>query len=151
MRRRQVIGEGNALNVNYYALMLYLPSVPSQACQVNPTIRAKGIEYDSDIYERACALVQGSGLDDSRVQILHDNVLNIDFSEATCIFVYLVPEGMALLKQSFMDSLERNVRIVSYGEYTEMQYIAHHVVSFAHICVTIVAYCSFLYSGSCPH
>jgi hypothetical protein len=81
----------------------------------NSTIRAKGIEYDSEIYQRACALVEGSELNRERVQIIHDNVLNIDFSEATCIFVYLVPEGMALLKQQFLDSLERGVRIVSYG------------------------------------
>lgn len=82
-----------------------------------PTVRAKGIEYDYDIYQRACALVESSGFNNERVQILHDNVLNIDFSEATCIFVYLVPEGMALLKTAFQESLERGVRIVSYGRY----------------------------------
>jgi hypothetical protein len=42
-------------------------------------------------------------------------VLNVDFSEASCIFVYLVPEGMAMLRNSFLEALDRGVRIVSYG------------------------------------
>jgi hypothetical protein len=86
-----------------------------QACSLNPTIRAVGIEYDSDIYQRACALVAGSGLPTEQIRVLHDNVLNVDFSEATCIFVYLVPEGMAMLRNSFLEALGRGVRIVSYG------------------------------------
>lgn len=51
-----------------------------------------------------------------QVRILHDNVLNIDFSEATCIFIYLVPEGMKLLQPLLVDALRRGVRIVTYGK-----------------------------------
>lgn len=50
-----------------------------------------------------------------QIRILHDNVLNIDFSEATCIFVYLVPEGMLLLRDLLRAAIERGVRVVTYG------------------------------------
>eukprot|EP00428_Durinskia_dybowskii_P070279 CAMPEP_0170412514 /NCGR_PEP_ID=MMETSP0117_2-20130122/31015_1 /TAXON_ID=400756 /ORGANISM="Durinskia baltica, Strain CSIRO CS-38" /LENGTH=146 /DNA_ID=CAMNT_0010670221 /DNA_START=122 /DNA_END=558 /DNA_ORIENTATION=+ len=85
-----------------------------KACTLNQTVRAVGIEYDLDICERARALVQSNNLSSEQIQIFHDNVLNIDFSAATCIFVYLVPEGMAMLKESFLQALARGVRIVSY-------------------------------------
>ena len=42
--------------------------------------------------------------------------MNIDFSEATCIFVYLVPEGMQLLREGLLAAIQRGVRVVTYGE-----------------------------------
>lgn len=50
-----------------------------------------------------------------QVRLVHDNVLNVDFSSATAVFVYLLPEGMKLLKDRFLDVLARGGRIVSYG------------------------------------
>ncbi len=51
-----------------------------------------------------------------QVQILHDNVLNVDFTDGTVLFVYLVPEGILKLKDSLLAALARGVRIVTYGE-----------------------------------
>lgn len=45
---------------------LYMVSI--QACLCNPTIRGVGIEYDHDIYLRACDLVNANNAAD-RVRI----------------------------------------------------------------------------------
>eukprot|EP01032_Pedospumella_encystans_P015222 gene15222-17428_t len=86
----------------------------ARACQLNPLISGVGIEYDQEIYMRACELIRNHNLCEPQVRIMHDNVLNIDFSDATCIFVYLVPEGMKLLQPSLLEALRRGVRIVTY-------------------------------------
>lgn len=52
----------------------------------------------------------------SKIQIIHDNVLNIDISSATVIFVYLVPEGIRKMKNTLLEALSRGVRIVTYGK-----------------------------------
>lgn len=47
--------------------------------------------------------------------MVHDNVLNINFEEATVLFIYLVPEGMNKLKEQLVAAIDRGVRIVTYG------------------------------------
>lgn len=84
-----------------------------KAAQSVPTLKAIGVEYDYDVYVRACELVANNLLQE-KISILHDNVLNIDFSEATVIFVYLVPEGMKRLKDKLYNAIEKGVRIVTY-------------------------------------
>ena len=50
-----------------------------------------------------------------RIEIIHDSVENVDFSEATAIFVYLVPEGLKAIQQQLAVAVnERGVRLVSY-------------------------------------
>lgn len=39
----------------------------------------------------------------------------MDFSEATALFIYLVPEGILKLKDALIAALGRGVRIVTYG------------------------------------
>lgn len=51
-----------------------------------------------------------------QVSVVHANVLDVDFSDATAIFVYLVPEGIALIKDRLIEALLSGVRIVTYGE-----------------------------------
>lgn len=59
-----------------------------------------GIEYDYSLVERAVAhCLCGKGQQNaSKLQILHENVLDVDFSEATIIFVYLVPDGIKAIR-----------------------------------------------------
>jgi hypothetical protein len=47
---------------------------------------------------------------------VHDNVLNIDFRDATVIFVYLVPEGMSMLSDRLSSAIDNGARLVSYGK-----------------------------------
>ena len=48
---------------------------------------------------------------------MHANVLDVDISPATIIFVYLVPEGMRAMRDALVRSIEdKAVRVVTYGE-----------------------------------
>lgn len=49
------------------------------------------------------------------VKIIHDSVENVDFSDATAIFVYLVPEGMKAIQDKLKAAvLDRGVRVVTH-------------------------------------
>lgn len=51
------------------------------------------------------------------MSIVHANVLDVDISAATIIFVYLVPEGMKAMRDTLVRAMdERGVRVVTYGE-----------------------------------
>ena len=91
-----------------------------KACQRNFNVRGVGIEYDSQVIEKARLLVSAAGLGGDtvitpspispfnhlsafknsghRILLVHENVLNVELP-ATCthIFVYLVPAGMSAL------------------------------------------------------
>ena len=60
--------------------------------------RGIGVEYDSEIYNKAINLLNTSNEKNTHIPytthltLLHDNVMNIDFSDATCIFIYLVSQ-----------------------------------------------------------
>ncbi len=49
-----------------------------------------------------------------QVSILHQNVLDADISAATALFVYLVPEGMVLVKDRLAELVAAGSRVVSY-------------------------------------
>ena len=49
--------------------------------------------------------------------IIHGNVLEHSFHDATAIFVYLLPEGMLQLKPALVQLIENGARVVSYGQY----------------------------------
>eukprot|EP01040_Poterioochromonas_malhamensis_P010710 gene10710-11668_t len=84
-----------------------------RACQRVSDVSGVGIEYDRNIFERAMEQVRSNAFED-KIQIIHDNVLNIDISSATVIFVYLVPEGIRKMKNTLLEALSRGVRIVTY-------------------------------------
>ena len=44
----------------------------------------------------------------------HIKSYNVEFHNATCIFVYLVPEGMKAIQAKLADAYDNNVRIISY-------------------------------------
>lgn len=47
---------------------------------------------------------------------MHANVLDVDITPATAIFVYLVPEGMSAMRAVLEDAMDsRGVRVVTYG------------------------------------
>mmetsp|Transcript_30029 Transcript_30029/g.50649 ORF Transcript_30029/g.50649 Transcript_30029/m.50649 type:complete len:181 (+) Transcript_30029:33-575(+) len=84
------------------------------AAIATPGLRCVGIEYDAEYAERARRAVETAGLEE-RVSVIHGNVLDVYMSDATSVFVYLVPKGMKLVApmlKSLVD--ERGGRIVSY-------------------------------------
>ena len=85
-----------------------------EACKRYSSIRCVGVEYDSDLCEKAVKKVAEHGYQD-RISVVHANVLDIDFiKESTCIFVYLVGAGLKLLAPKFKEARDKGIRIVSY-------------------------------------
>lgn len=74
--------------------------------------RTIGIEIDPLRYFISKLLVKFSGLSD-RVEVRRENFLKSNFSDATVIFVYLVPNALKRLKPKFLGELKPGVRIVS--------------------------------------
>mmetsp|Transcript_30361 Transcript_30361/g.29007 ORF Transcript_30361/g.29007 Transcript_30361/m.29007 type:complete len:178 (-) Transcript_30361:298-831(-) len=84
-----------------------------EACKMNGLLRAIGVEYDLSLYIRAAENIRKNGFD-SRAIVIHDNVLNISFKDASAIFVYLVPEGIKAILEVLLEALGKNVLIVTY-------------------------------------
>ena len=89
-----------------------------EAIRRNNNVRAIGIEYDLNLCIRAQDNVSKSlNVEQAeRCKVVHENVLNTDLSDATAIFIYLVPEGMKALRETLIELLkkEKGVRIVTY-------------------------------------
>lgn len=79
-----------------------------------------------------------------QAEVIHDNVMNVDFSDGTAFFVYLVPEGILAIRDGLIQAriftffgalplhkilsyshcgeqaLGRNAQIVTYGNLTQI-------------------------------
>lgn len=73
--------------------------------------RAVGVEIDPLRFYISKLLIMLNGLSD-KVEIRKENFLESDFSDATIIFVYLVPKALKKLKPKFLE-LKKGTRIVS--------------------------------------
>jgi len=80
------------------------------AARGTPGLRCVGVEYDRVYYDRAVSACEGA----EGVEIIHGDVVNVDLSSATAVFVYLVPNGLKLVEEKLRGVLERGGRIVSY-------------------------------------
>jgi tRNA G46 methylase TrmB len=67
-----------------------------EGCLRISSLQAVGVEFDSSLCFKAVQNIKEKEVS-NRAKIIHDNVLNIDISPATAIFIYLVPEGMKAL------------------------------------------------------
>lgn len=73
--------------------------------------RAVGVEIDPLRFYISKLLIMLNGLSD-KVEVRKENFLESDFSDATIIFVYLVPKALKKLKPKFLE-LKKETRIVS--------------------------------------
>lgn len=83
------------------------------ACKFHNGIKAVGVEYDQIYYSRALNAVKENDLE-SRIRLIHGNILEIDFYDATAIFMYLVPTGIKKIRETLIDLLRNGIRIVTY-------------------------------------
>lgn len=51
----------------------------------------------------------------TQITILHANVLDVDPTGATAVFVYLVPAGMLAVREALIALLKAGARVVTYG------------------------------------
>lgn len=72
-----------------------------------------GIEIDPLRFFISSMLLHSNGVSD-RVKILKKNFYDVDISNATVVFVYLVPRVLEKLKPKFLKELKSGTKIVSY-------------------------------------
>ncbi|CAM9245659.1 unnamed protein product [Laminaria digitata] len=75
--------------------------------------RGVGVEYDKRFADRALKRVADASLE-LKIKIIHGNVLDIDADEATVVFIYLVPAGMAAVKEAMVSLLRAGARVATY-------------------------------------
>ena len=76
--------------------------------------RGIGVEYDGKLVERGRDGIASMGAYRELASIVHDDVQNVAFGDATKIFVYLVPAGMKALAPRLTEFLRRGGRCVTY-------------------------------------
>lgn len=77
--------------------------------------RARGVESCPELCERAQRAAAEAAV---AVQVVQGDAVEHDISDATAIFVYLVPAGLLLLLPRLTEALGRGARVVSYGDAT---------------------------------
>ncbi len=55
-----------------------------------------GIEHDAELVRRAQSLIHEKGVE-TKITIRHEDATKADFSDATLIFLYLVPKGIQFM------------------------------------------------------
>lgn len=74
--------------------------------------RGIGIEYDATLCEKARTRIGLAGV--TNIQVFHADATTFDYSEASAIFVYLLPQGLRAIQPKLCEALARGARIVSY-------------------------------------
>lgn len=82
-----------------------------------------GIEIDPLRVWISKILILNQGAKD-KIKIRKDNFFNIDLSEATVIFAYLIPKTLARLKPKFLKELKPGTRIVTFVYKIDLPLIA---------------------------
>jgi len=75
--------------------------------------RAVGVEYDPQLARLAQCYVQADGLGE-RVQIVHGDIFETDFSAATVVTLYLLPELNVRLRPTIL-KMKPGTRVVSHS------------------------------------
>jgi SAM-dependent methyltransferase len=75
--------------------------------------RAVGVEYNPKMVKFATCLAQAAGLSD-RVKMIHGDVFKVDFSEATVVTMYLLPELNVRLAPTIL-KMKPGTRVVSHS------------------------------------
>jgi cyclopropane fatty-acyl-phospholipid synthase-like methyltransferase len=76
--------------------------------------RGIGVEYDGKLVARGRDGIAAMGAHRELASIVHDDVQNVVFDDATKIFVYLVPAGMKALAPRLTEFLRQGGRCVTY-------------------------------------
>ena len=75
--------------------------------------RAVGVEYDTRFAEKASRAIREAKLE-SLAKVICGDAQTANLSEATKIFVYLVPDGLRRMNAALSDASQRGVPIASY-------------------------------------
>jgi Methyltransferase domain len=74
---------------------------------------AVGVEYDADLVKHAQCLVEAEGVQDG-VTVIQGDIFETDFSDATVVTLYLLPELNLRLRPTLLE-MKPGTRVVSYS------------------------------------
>ena len=75
--------------------------------------RGTGVELDSELVQESRANAEAAGVSD-RVEFLQQDLFQTDFSEASVVTLYLLPDVNLELRSKLLEELEPGTRIVSH-------------------------------------
>ena len=86
--------------------------IPITAAQMNPKLRAWGVDVDEKLIRESnqAAKAQGVG---NRVRFFHRNAFDTDLHEATVVTMWLFPELMRLLRPTILKTARPGTRILT--------------------------------------
>ncbi len=86
--------------------------IPITAAQMNPKLRAWGVDVDEKLIRESnqAAKAQGVG---NRVRFFHRNAFDTDLREATVVTMWLFPELMRLLRPTILKTARPGTRILT--------------------------------------
>lgn len=87
-------------------------------------VRGVGIEIDPLRALISSMLLRSSGVSD-KVQIIKKNFFDVNISEASIVFVYLVPKALERLKPKLLQELKPGTLLVSYRYKISLPLVAY--------------------------
>ena len=86
--------------------------IPITAAQMNPKLRAWGVDVDEKLIRESNQVAKANGVAD-RVTFFHRNAFDADLLEATVVTMWLFPELMRLLRPTILKTARPGTRILT--------------------------------------
>ena len=86
--------------------------IPITAAQINPKLRAWGVDVDEKLIRESNQAAKANGVAD-RVTFFHRNAFDTDLREATVVTMWLFPELMRLLRPTILKTARPGTRILT--------------------------------------
>jgi hypothetical protein len=86
--------------------------IPITAAQMNPKLRAWGVDVDEKLVRESSEAAKKEGVAD-RVKFFHQNAFDTDLREATVVTMWLFPELMRLLRPTILKTARPGTRILT--------------------------------------
>jgi hypothetical protein len=86
--------------------------IPLTAARMNPRLRGRGVEIDSDLVEESNQRARSEGVAD-RVRFEHRNAFDVDLRDATVVTMWLYPELMRLLRPIILERATPGTRVLT--------------------------------------
>jgi hypothetical protein len=86
--------------------------IPLTAARMNPKLRGRGVDINSNLVEESNRLAKTEGLAD-RVRFEHLNAFDVDLRDATVVTMWLFPELMRLLRPIILERAAPGTRVLT--------------------------------------
>ena len=86
--------------------------IPLMAARMNPRLRGRGVEINSNLVEESNQRARSEGVAD-RVRFEHLNAFDVDLRDATVVTMWLFPELMRLLRPIILERAAPGTRVLT--------------------------------------